>query len=81
MAVELGYLSAPNGVLAHVDEVRGMPPNKVIYITTGSQGEPTSALVRIASKDHPQIHIIKGDTVVISASPIPVTKAGKQNRR
>ena len=71
MAIELGYLSAPNGVLAHVDEVRGMPPNKVIYITTGSQGEPTSALVRIASKDHPQIHIIKGDTVVISASPIP----------
>ena len=71
MALELGYLHAPEGVLARIDEMRGLPHNKVIYMTTGSQGEPTSALVRIANKDHPQLHIMQGDTVVLSASPIP----------
>ena len=71
MAIELGYLHAPDGVLARLDELRGLPHNKVVYITTGSQGEPTSALVRIANRDHPQLHIIRGDTVVLSAGPIP----------
>ncbi|MEE8419374.1 MAG: ribonuclease J [Dehalococcoidales bacterium] len=71
MALELGYLNAPDGVLARIDELRGLPNNKIVFITTGSQGEPTSALVRIANQDHRQIHIIKGDTVVISASPVP----------
>ncbi|MEE8414479.1 MAG: ribonuclease J [Dehalococcoidales bacterium] len=71
MARELGYLNAPDGVLARMDELRGLPNNKIIFVTTGSQGEPTSALVRIANRDHRQLHIIKGDTVVISASPIP----------
>jgi len=71
MALELGYLKAPNGVLAQMDELRGIPHNKVVFITTGSQGEPTSALVRIANRDHRQLHILRGDTVVISATPIP----------
>jgi ribonuclease J len=71
MAIELGYLNAPPGVLARLDELKGLPHNKTIFVTTGSQGEPTSALVRIANKDHPQLHIMQGDTVVISASPIP----------
>jgi ribonuclease J len=75
MALELGYLNAPNGVLSRIEELKGLPHNKTVILTTGSQGEPTSALVRIANRDHPRVHIIRGDTVVISASPIPGNEA------
>jgi len=75
MALELGYLSAPEGVLGRLDELRGMPRNKVVFVTTGSQGEPTSALVRMANRDHRQVHILPGDTVVLSATPIPGNEA------
>ena len=71
IALELGYLKAPDGVLARLDELRGLPHERIVFITTGSQGEPTSALVRIANRDHRQVSIIRGDTVVISATPIP----------
>jgi ribonuclease J len=71
MAIELGYLKVPNGLLARLEELRNFPPDKVVIITTGSQGEPTSALVRITNRDFRQLHIIPGDTVVISASPVP----------
>ena len=71
MALELGYLNAPDGILARIDELKGMPHNKVVLVTTGSQGEPTSALVRMANRDHRQVHILRGDTIVISATPIP----------
>ena len=71
MALELGYLNAPNGILARIDEVRGLPRNKIVFATTGTQGEPTSALVRMANRDHRQVHILRGDTVVLSATPIP----------
>ncbi|MBA7624032.1 Ribonuclease J1 [subsurface metagenome] len=75
IALELGYLNAPDGVLARLDELRGMPHNKIVFVTTGSQGEPTSALVRIANRDHRQLHILRGDTVVISATPVPGNEA------
>ncbi|MDP2950264.1 MAG: ribonuclease J [Chloroflexota bacterium] len=71
MALEQGYLTAPQNVLAPIDQLAGMRPERVAVITTGSQGEPTSALVRMANQDHRQIRIVAGDTVVISASPIP----------
>ena len=71
MALELGYLKAPEGVLGRLDELKNMPHNKIVIITTGSQGEPTSGLVRIANRDHPHVSIVRGDNVVISASPIP----------
>jgi len=71
MALDLGYLNAPEGVLARIDELRGLPHNRIVCVTTGSQGEPTSALVRMANRDHRQLHITPGDTVVISASTIP----------
>jgi ribonuclease J len=71
MTLELGYLKAPNGILARIDELKNTPHNKVVFITTGSQGEPTSALVRIANRDHRHVHIIRGDTVVLSATAIP----------
>ena len=75
MALELGYLNARDGVLARLDELKGMPHNKIVLVTTGSQGEPTSALVRMANRDHRQVHIVRGDTVVISATPIPGNEA------
>ncbi len=71
MAIELGYLSVPDGVLGRIEEVRKIPREKTVLITTGSQGEPTSALVRIANRDYKHVHIQEGDTVVISATPIP----------
>jgi ribonuclease J len=71
MALELGYLNAPENVLAPIDQLSRMRPQKVVIISTGSQGEPTSALVRMASRDHRHIKIAPGDTVVMSASPIP----------
>ena len=75
MALELGYLNAPNGILGRIDEARGLPHDKIVFITTGSQGEPTSALVRIANRDHHQVHIQRGDTIIMSATPIPGNEA------
>ncbi len=71
MALELGYLKAPDGILGRIDEVRGMPNDKIVLVTTGSQGEPTSALVRMANRDHRHVHIQRGDTIVLSATPVP----------
>ncbi len=75
MALELGYLRSPEGVLARMDELKGLEKDKIVFVTTGSQGEPTSALVRMANRDHKQLKIMKGDTVVISATPIPGNEA------
>jgi len=71
MAVAMGYLTIPPGILRPLNETRRLPPEEVVLLTTGSQGEPTSALVRIANRDHRNVHIIEGDTVIISATPIP----------
>ncbi len=71
MAMKMGYISASPGIVATLNEIRGLPPEQVVIMTTGSQGEPTSALVRIAKNEHRDVHIIPGDTVVISATPIP----------
>jgi len=75
MALKLGYLNNPEGVLARLDELKGMPHHKIVFVTTGSQGEPTSALVRMANRDYRQLHILRGDTVVISATPVPGNEA------
>ena len=71
VATELGYLTLPPGILVPLAETRKMPPEQVILMTTGSQGEPTSALVRIAKQEHRDVSIMAGDTVIISATPIP----------
>ncbi len=71
VAQELGYLTLPPGILVSLSESRRLPPEQVVLMTPGSQGEPTSALVRIANKDHREVEIMKGDTVIISATPIP----------
>ena len=75
MALELGYLHVPDGILGRLDELKGTPHDKVVFVTTGSQGEPTSALVRMANRDHRQLHILPGDTVAISATPVPGNEA------
>ncbi len=71
IARELGYMTFPDGLLVTVDQVKQLPPDKVVILTTGSQGEPLSALTRIAKNEHKQLKIIPGDTVIISATPIP----------
>ncbi len=71
MAMEQGYLRAPENILASLEKMRKLPPEKIAIITTGAQGEPTSALVRMANRDHRHIDIQPGDTVVLSSSPIP----------
>ncbi|SHJ44496.1 ribonuclease J [Hathewaya proteolytica DSM 3090] len=71
VAMELGYLNTEEGTLITVDEVDKYPDDKIIIITTGSQGEPMSALTRMAASEHKKINIKKGDRVIISASPIP----------
>ena len=75
IATKLKYLEIPPGTLGQLEELPGLPLPKVVLLTTGSQGEPTSALVRIARGDHPRVRILAGDTVVISASPIPGNEA------
>jgi len=75
MALELGYIQAPDGILGRIDEARGLPHDKIVFVTTGSQGEPTSALVRMANRDHPNVNIHPGDTIVMSATPIPGNEA------
>jgi ribonuclease J len=71
VAVDLGYLKVPKGTLVELDEINRIKPGAVCIITTGSQGEPMAALTRMAADDHRQISISPGDTVVISATPIP----------
>ena len=68
---ELGYIHAPEGTLVDIEEIGNYPANRVVIITTGSQGEPMSALTRMALSDHRQVDILQGDTVIISATPIP----------
>mgnify|MGYP000026488660 FL=1 len=71
MALEQGYLKTDQDLLAPIERMRGLKPDKVVILTTGAQGEPTSALVRMANRDHRYVEIQKGDVVVLSSSPIP----------
>ena len=71
MARELGYLHAPDNVLITIDEINKYPPEKVVLITTGSQGEPLSALSRMAQASHRQVRVGPNDFIIISARPIP----------
>ncbi len=70
-AVKLGYLSFPEDTIIDIDRINKLKPEQVVIITTGSQGEPMSALARIASSTHKKVEITEGDLVIISANPIP----------
>ena len=71
MALELGYLHMPQGMMIRAEDIKQFQPEQVVIICTGSQGEPTSALTRIANQDHRLIRIQPGDTVILSATPVP----------
>lgn len=71
MAIELGYLRVPPGMLIRAEDIKQFAPEQVVLVCTGSQGEPTSALTRIANQDHRLIRIQAGDTVILSATPVP----------
>ncbi len=71
VATELGYMEVPQGILVELSQIKNLPRNKVVIITTGSQGETMSALYRMAFSGHKQIEITTGDRVIISASAIP----------
>lgn len=71
VASALGYMDIPEGILVEMEEIEHYPSDKMVVVTTGSQGEPMSALTRIASADHRWVGILPGDTVIISATPIP----------
>ena len=70
-AVKLGYMNVPDGVLIDIDEIKKYPPNKLTIVTTGSQGEPMSALYRMAFSDHDKVQLSDKDLVVLSSSAIP----------
>lgn len=71
ISMELGYIHAPEGTIIDIDEINRFRPEQVVICTTGSQGEPMSALTRMAMSDHRKVTIVPGDTVIISATPIP----------
>ena len=70
-AVKLGYMNVPNGVLIDIDDIKKYPPEKITIVTTGSQGEPMSALYRMAFSDHDKVQLTDKDLVVLSSSAIP----------
>ncbi|MCM0591994.1 MAG: ribonuclease J [Gloeotrichia echinulata IR180] len=70
-ARNLGYIKCEDNLLQPLQSIRNLPDERVLILTTGSQGEPMSAMTRIANKEHPHIRIREGDTVVFSANPIP----------
>ncbi|MGL5615627.1 MAG: ribonuclease J [Sarcina sp.] len=71
VAMELGYLRMEKNTLISIDNINKFPVEKIVVITTGSQGEPMSALARMAASEHKKLVVVEGDTVVISATPIP----------
>jgi ribonuclease J len=71
IALDLGYLTDSAGTLARKDQLTRLAPEELVVMTTGSQGEPMSGLTRMSNRDHRSITVEPGDTVIISASPIP----------
>ena len=71
IAKSLGHMEVPDGILIQPREIDEFPDHKLVIMSTGSQGEPGSALRRMAHNDHPAVELRKGDTVVFSATPIP----------
>ena len=71
VARELGYVSVPDNLIIDIDQLKEYPPEKIVLATTGSQGEPMSALTRMAYSDHRKVEVGAGDFIIISANPIP----------
>lgn len=71
VAQELGYVKVPDNLVIDIDQLKDYPPEKIVLATTGSQGEPMSALSRMAYSDHRKVSVGAGDFIIISAKPIP----------
>ena len=71
MAVKLGLLDLPDGILVDLNKIGSIQPHKLVIMVTGSQGEPSSVLTRISTGRHRQLEVMKGDTIVLSSHPIP----------
>lgn len=71
MALNLGYLTAPEDMIIHIDDLEDYPDRQIAVVCTGTQGEPTSALVRMANQEHRQVRLREGDTIILSATAIP----------
>jgi ribonuclease J len=71
MALDLGYLTAPDDMMVHIDDLEDYADSEIAIVCTGTQGEPTSALVRMANEEHHQVSLKDGDTVILSATAIP----------
>ena len=79
LATELNYLKIPEGALVDINKAKGYKDNELVIITTGSQGEPMSALSRMASKEHRAVQIKRGDVVVLSSTPVPGNETAVSN--
>ncbi len=79
LSILLGYMKVPEGVLISLDNINKYRPEQVVIITTGSQGEPMSALTRMASSDHRKVEITQNDMIIISATPIPGNEKAVSN--
>ncbi len=79
ISILLGYMKVPEGVLINIDNIKKYRPNQVVIITTGSQGEPMSALTRMAFSDHRKVEVTKDDLIIISATPIPGNEKSVSN--
>lgn len=71
IAISLGYLNVAENIIIEADQINKLPAEKVVILSTGSQGEPMSALTRMAKATHRQVEIVPGDTVIFAATPIP----------
>ena len=71
VSILLGYMTVPEGTLISIDDIKRYRPNQVVIVTTGSQGEPMSALFRMAFSDHRKVEVSRNDLIIVSASPIP----------
>ncbi len=79
ISILLGYMKVPEGVLINIDNIKNYKPSQIVIITTGSQGEPMSALTRMAYSDHRQVEITKDDLIILSATPIPGNEKSVSN--
>lgn len=79
ISILLGYMKVPEGVLINIDNIKKYRSNQIVIITTGSQGEPMSALTRMAYSDHRKVEITKDDLIILSATPIPGNEKSVSN--
>ena len=79
ISILLGYMKVPEGVLINIDNIKKYKPHQIVIITTGSQGEPMSALTRMAYSDHRKVEITKNDLIILSATPIPGNEKSVSN--